>query len=142
MGSNPVSPIIIQDTPSYVISHYNIAASRNWSKIVILATKKSLLYVKILYKVGAIKNFILIKSNSKTDKIVLTPSFYRNSPVYKNIRYVSTPSKKHTVTLKALRLLKTALRASILILSTPYGLVTHKEAIRRKTGGIIICALS
>jgi ribosomal protein S8 len=96
----------------------------------------------MLYKVGAIKNYVLVKNEKKINKIILTPSFYKNAPFYKNIRYVSTPSKKHTVTLKALRLLLTALRASILILSTPYGLVTHREAIRLKTGGVIICALS
>lgn len=96
----------------------------------------------MLYVVGAVRNYVVINSKRNNDKIILTPSFYKNSPFYKNIRYVSTPSKKHTVTLKALRLLKTAIRASILVLSTPYGLVTHKEAIRLKTGGIIICILS
>lgn len=72
----------------------------------------------------------------------MSPAFYKNAPFYKSIRYVSTPSKKHTVTLRALKLLKTAVRASILILSTPYGLVTHTQAIKLKTGGIIICVLS
>jgi ribosomal protein S8 len=109
---------------------------------VIRLTKKSLLYVKTLYRVGAVKNYIVVKGNHGFDNIILSPAFYKNAPFYKNIRYVSTPSKKHTVSLKALRLLQTALRASILVLSTPYGLVTHKEAIKLKTGGIIICALS
>ena len=138
----PRSQLIVQDVPSYVISHYNIAASRNWSKIEILLTKKSLLYVKTLYKVGAIKNFLITKNSKNVTKIILSPSFYKNSPFYKSVRYVSTPSKKHTISLKALRLLQTALRASIIILSTPYGLITHKEAVKFKTGGIIICILS
>ena len=91
---------------------------------------------------GAIRNYILTQKSGSCQKIIFSPSFYRSSPFYKNIRYVSTPSKKHSVTLKALRLLKTALRASILILSTPYGLVTHTEAIKLKTGGLIMCVLS
>lgn len=96
----------------------------------------------MLYKVGAIKNFLIVKDAKNMKKIILSPSFYKNSSFYKNIRYVSTPSKKHTISLKALKLLQTALKASIIILSTPYGLITHKEAVKFKTGGIIICVLS
>ena len=96
----------------------------------------------MLHKVGAIKNYITIKTQQNKYKIIFSPSFYKNTPNYKNIRYVSTPSKKHTVSLRALRMLHTALKASILILSTSYGLVTHTEAIKLKVGGIIICVLS
>ena len=96
----------------------------------------------MLYRVGAIKNYITIKMSHNNHKIIFSPSFYKNTPNYKNIRYVSTPSKKHTVSLKALRMLQTALKASILILSTSYGLVTHTEAIKLRVGGVIICVLS
>ena len=133
---------MIFDVPSYVISHYNIAASRNWSKITISLTKKSLVYVKLLYKIGAVKNYIVIKNSKNLKKIMLAPFFYKNTPHYKNIRYVSTPSKKHIISLQALLILTTSIRASIIILSTSYGLMTHTEALKFKTGGIIMCVLN
>lgn len=73
---------------------------------------------------------------------MFVPFFYKNTPHYKNIRYVSTPSKKHIISLQALLILTSSIRASILILSTSYGLMTHTEALRLKTGGIIMCVLN
>jgi ribosomal protein S8 len=55
---------------------------------------------------------------------------------------VSTPSRRHTISLKSLKTTAGSIRSSIIILSTPYGVVDHREALRLRTGGLILCFIS
>jgi ribosomal protein S8 len=67
--------------------------------------------------------------------------FYRNTPFFKSIRLISTPSKKHQISLKSLSLLNKTLKASILILSTNKGIITHHDALKFKVGGLALCVV-
>ena len=143
MGSIPMFPKMYFNSYAYVISHYNILSSRKQPSIKIRLTKKTLNLIKIMYNVGAIKSYIIIKSslNSK-NYIRFSSSFYKNVPFFKDVKLVSTPSKKHTVTLKGLRLLSKMVGSSVIIISTSKGLFTHKKAIDRNLGGLIVCVLN
>jgi ribosomal protein S8 len=68
--------------------------------------------------------------------------FFKNTPFFKSLRLLSTPSKKHTTTLKGLRLINLSIKSSVIILSTPYGIIDHREALRIGTGGAILCIAS
>lgn len=68
--------------------------------------------------------------------------FYKSQPFFKSVRLVSSSSRKYTLSLKSLIILQKSLKSSILILSTPKGILTHKEAIKFKVGGLGICFIS
>ena len=46
------------------------------------------------------------------------------------------------ISLNALMILTTHTYASHLILNTPKGLITHREAIKRRTGGILVAIIN
>jgi len=107
-----------------------------------------------LFKIGYISNYSIIVSNpvglipldSSYDPrytyIFINLIFFKNTPFFKSLRLVSTPSKKHVTTLKALGVINQSIKSSVLILSTPYGIVDHKEALKMGTGGTILCIAS
>jgi ribosomal protein S8 len=70
-----------------------------------------------------------------------TVFFYKNTPYYQGIRLVSTLSKKFYISLTALNKLVRLSQSSTYLISTPSGIITHREAILRKTGGILLCAI-
>jgi len=80
--------------------------------------------------------------NHKTSYIFINLVFFKNTPFFKSLRLVSSPSKKHVTTLKALGTINSSIKSSIIILSTPHGLMDHKEALRVGTGGTILCIAS
>jgi len=137
---------------AYVVNHLNIAISRKKLRIKLKHTRKTLELVKALFKIGYISNYSLvtdmgpIKSNiipdSKNTWILINLVFFKNTPFFKSLRLVSTPSKKHTTTLKGLSVINLSIKSSVLILSTPHGIMDHKEALLAKTGGVILCIAS
>ena len=139
-----VSNYLPYNPVAYLINHVNIATTRKKPKIKILVTGKMLPLLKTMHKLGCISRYVfLTKNNTNTQlkHVVLTIPFFKQKPFFKSIRLVSTPSKKYTISLKALRLVSNSLRSSYAILSTPYGVINHREAIKLKTGGLIICII-
>jgi ribosomal protein S8 len=126
--------------------------SRKKLSIKLKYTKKTLTLVKVLTKIGYISNYAIIttKENSHIIQqptshntfIYINTLFFKNTTFFKTLRLVSTPSKKHTISLQALRVVNTSIKSSLLILSTPHGIIDHKEALRLRTGGIILCIAS
>lgn len=78
------------------------------------------------------------KKNKKTIDIVLN---YREKkvPFIKNIKRVSKLSKRVYFPLKSIRPIRQGF--GMLILSTPKGVLTDKEARKEKVGGEVICAV-
>jgi ribosomal protein S8 len=129
---------------AYLINHVNVATTRKKPKIKLLVSKKMLPLLKTLHKIGCVSRYVHVtkyKKHLHLSYVILTIPFFKQRPFFKSIRLVSTPSKKYNVSLKALTLISNSLRSSFAILSTPYGVVTHKEAIKLKTGGLIICII-
>jgi ribosomal protein S8 len=120
----------------------NLALSRKKLFIKIKYTKKTLKLVKVLHKIGYLNSFSITTQGDQHSHIYLSPSFFKSTPFFKSIRLVSTPSKKHYTSLKALKTFDKTLKSSILILSTPQGLIGHKEALKMRTGGTIVCIAS
>ena len=143
VGSSPTFPsnMIPYEPNAYVLNHVNIAISRKLLKIKIVYTRQTIRLLKILYRVGLVKNFSIIKLE-QTLYIWLTPFFYKNVPFFKSAKLISTSSKKFYVSYRALKLLGRSVGSSIYILSTSRGLMTHLECLSYRTGGILLCAIS
>lgn len=143
VGSNPAFPImnIPYESNAYVTNHLNIAISRKLLRIRIVYAKSTIKLVKILFSIGVIKNFTVVKS-VRGYYIWLTPFFYKGVCFFKSLRLISTSSKKFYITYRALRLLSRSVGSSIYIVSTSKGLMTHYECLRCKIGGILLCAIA
>jgi len=72
----------------------------------------------------------------------ISPFIYKQSSFFKSVKLISTPSKTFTVKLKALLIIQKSLGGSLLLLETSKGIITHKEAVRLKIGGKLLCSLS
>ena len=143
-GSSPAFPTLPYNPVAYLINHVNIATTRKKPKIKLLISKRMLPLLKALHRIGCVSRYVYItkyKKHLRLDYVILTVPFFKQRPFFKSIRLVSTPSKKYNVSLKALTLISNSLRSSFAILSTPYGVITHKEAIKLKTGGLLICII-
>ena len=143
-GSNPVFPIILCNSYAYTINHLNLTTTKKLFKVKIINTKKSLSLIKALNSVGCVNKYLIINSNDKSKTssyIYLSIPFYKTIPFFKSVRLISTPSKHHHVSLKGLKLMSIPLNSSILILSTPKGIITHSQALKYRLGGRILCII-
>lgn len=138
MGSNPMFPTIQINSYMYLINHINLLNTQKLLQTKIRVNKKTLSLVRALNLVGCISKFQLVKERHYR-YIYITVPFYKNTPFFKSIRVISTPSKKHNVSFEALKLITKTLNASILFLSTNHGILNHLEALNKKTGGIALC---
>ena len=119
--------------------------SRKSAKTQIRFTRKVYPLIKLLYEIGCIRHFVVTKRSVKNTVyyfITFSTVFYRNTLFFKDVTLISTPSKRHTISLKALRTVNTHLKASVLIISTPYGLVTHMDALKLNTGGLLVAIIN
>ena len=73
--------------------------------------------------------------------ITFSVTYYRGTPFFKSVRVVTTPSRKHTVTLQTLSIITLSLNASLMILSSPQGLITHRDAMCRRVSGQILAII-
>ena len=144
MGSSPAFPITPYNAYSYVVNHFNLVNSKKQVKKTIILTKKTLRLVKVLHSQGVINHFLIHKNVSlgvPAYYITFSPLFYKSIPFFRSVRLVTTPSRKHTVSLSALRLVVPSVRSSVILLSTSRGIIPHTEALALKIGGLILCIL-
>ena len=126
---------------TYVSNHYNLLNSKKHNSKTIILTSKTLNIVKTLNRYGIISNFIILKIvQPRNPKITIKfNSFsYLNSPFFKKIKTVSTPSKKYYINFKSIKLLEKSFKNSIIILSTNKGLVTINDAFSLGLGGFVV----
>ena len=140
-----MSSILNYSSYSYVINHINLTLGQKKPQTTIKYSKKNFKLIYLFYKLGCINNFFIhtTKHNSYIIKyLTFSIFFYKNSPFFKQIKLISSLSKKHTITYKALKIINQSIGTSILILSTTKGLLTHNEALKLKIGGLILAVLN
>lgn len=139
-----VSKLVPYYSHAYVINHVNILLSRKQKCVQIVLTKKTLRLIRSFYKNSIVKNFIIIEKtiNQKKKRFIrFSGLFYRNESYFKGVRLVSTPSRKHTISVKGLKTLKKISGTSLIILETSRGLISHIDALKLNVGGLILCVV-
>ena len=116
-----------------------MSSKKRWIKF--RCTKKILKLLFIFKKLGLIYSYILLKVLRNNVLVKVSPFFYKGSTFFNKLRLISTPSKKFYVSLKTLKIISSSLNESTLILSTSRGLITHKEALKLRLGGIMLFLL-
>jgi len=138
-------PTLFLNSYVYLVNHINFLNTQKLLKTKIRFNKKIFLLLKSLNTIGCVSKFNLVKSQKaksiRLKYIYISVPIYKTTPFFKSIRLISTSSKKHYVSLSAIQLLLNTLKSSIIILSTSYGIITHKEAIAKKTGGLLLCII-
>jgi len=140
-----VSSNIHYNSYQYTVNHVNLTLGKKIPQTTILYTRRSHQIIYLLYKLGCVNNFYIHSTsvnNLKNKYLTFSIFFYKNSPFFKSLRVVSSPSKRHTITYGALKIASQSLGNSILLLSTTEGLLTHKDALYLKIGGLIIAVLN
>ena len=144
MGSNPMFPIEMKyNSYAYVINHYNLTASKKYSTCKILLTRKSLMFIKTLYNLGAINSYIILKNNTPYNSYIrFSINFYKNEPFYKNIKLITKPSQNYSITKNTLSLLHKSLGLSVILLNTSKGIIDSKTALKYGISGSVLCVLN
>lgn len=133
-----VSNINYSYTYSYLMNGINIHASRKTFRITLHYSRKALVLLKTLYRLGAVGNYFFSK-NFKNEKLLnIYPTYYKLLPLSKRFTMLSRPSHTLFISCKALKLLKKRTGSATYLLSTSIGLLTHQQAIRKKIGGALI----
>ena len=141
-GSNPVFPNIRYNTYSHLINHLNLITTKKIPKTRIYLTRKNLSLIKCLHSIGCISKFLIVRHLNKTrsrTSVHISAPYYKNTPFFKSVRVISTPSKQHRTSISGLKLISNSLKSSTMILSTSTGIITHREALRINVGGLILC---
>jgi ribosomal protein S8 len=90
--------------------------------------------LQILLDLNVIRRFYHIDGN----KFRVLPSWSAKNPTFARIKVFRRVVNPLTIQYSALTTMQHTLKSSYLILNTPYGLLTHREAMKRKTGGHLI----
>ena len=124
---------IIQDTLIRIKNN----SINNKKTVKILKTKKIIQFLNILYNEGYISGYKYIKNDPKFIDIML--KYINDTPVIKQIDFFSKSKKNIYCSLSVLSKIDTT--NQLLILSTPKGYLTSIDALKRNTGGKILCLI-
>lgn len=121
----------------------NILFGYKHKKKIVVApkSKASLKFLNILVKEGFISGFSQTKENNT---LVINLKWHHQKPPFTYFRNYNKPSLKRFVSYRELISLSYKLPGSVIILtssSSNNGFITHKEAIKNKTGGKLICII-
>jgi small subunit ribosomal protein S8 len=93
--------------------------------------------VKILSKTGAVGKFDIVKDNQGKKEIQIELSYINKKPSISHVERISKPGKR--VYSKTGSIPKVLGGMGQVIISTPKGLMTGKDAGLKKQGGELIC---
>ena len=139
IGSNPMFPIFMQQF-DYVhfVGHLKLCIARRNLYFETYLTTRTLRFLKLLYHLNVVRRYLRITSKKYR---IYTNWFGLNSPALR-LKFYTRCSSPITLSYKSLLVLTQSTFTSHIILSTSYGLMTHKQAIQAHTGGILICIIS
>ena len=123
---------------SYLVNSINIQASHKTLKITIHYSRKALILLRTLYTLGSVGNYYLSQNTKKEKFLNIYPTYYNLLPLSKHFKMLSTPSHTLFISHKALRLLNKRVGGASYLISTPRGILTHRQALKKKIGGAII----
>lgn len=142
--SHAPSRLVSSSTYSYFLAHVNLAIKKKHAQTTVRYSKHAHQLLRLLYQSGCVNNYIIhwgVFRFKPRKFITFSITHYKNTPFFGNVRVVTTPSRQHSISLKTLTIINTSFKSSIMILSSPQGILTHKEAIRRKVSGQILAIM-
>lgn len=93
-------------------------------------------FIQILYKLGIIRRYLYLSSKM----IRIFPNWIGGRSTLKKIKFFQTKTPLK-LKYKTLRLLKNYTFNSSILLETNHGVLTHADALKKKTGGNLLCLI-
>jgi ribosomal protein S8 len=122
---------------SYILNLININKAKKNLSFLLLFSIKNYQFIQTLKKFNVIHDYKLLNKNN-FNYIKITLFFYKNKIICHNFKLVSSQSKIFTISYHSLKLLTKKSGSSIFLISTSKGLLSNKEAINQKIGGIVL----
>lgn len=126
---DPIADLLIRIKNAALSGHRTVEAP--FSKM-----KENL--AKILLREGYLSKVELGGSNKKKN-LVLTLAEKEGKNIPLEVKKISKPGRKVYVKAKKVKLLARGL--GLVIISTPLGLMTHKEVLKKNLGGEVVCKI-
>ena len=133
-GSSPVFPNMILNSYTYFLNQLKVTSSQKKLYFDVRITTKTRTLASLLVRLNVIRRFH-----------ILNREVYRVYPAYTRFRKYTRPIKgftrsngRHRFKLQTLQVLNLNTPNTYYILETTQGLMTHKEAIRLKLGGLLL----
>ena len=136
-GSNPVFPTIHTTHNVYFFNQFKLAVARQSYFFTLKNIQKIKPILHLFKKLGLIRRFYCTKQST----IYVFPLFFKNKSIQPLLKVYDRKTAPIKLTFKALQLLKKTSYLSTFLVQTPLGLLTHKEAIKEKLGGLLVCII-
>lgn len=139
IGSNPMFPNFMKQF-DYVhfVGHLKLCIARRNLYFDTYLTTRTLRFLKLLYQLNVVRRYLHL--NSKKYRIY-TNWFGLHSPLLR-LKFYNRSSDAITFSYKSLLVLTKTTFTSHIILSTSSGLMTHKQAIEARLGGMLVCIIT
>jgi small subunit ribosomal protein S8 len=74
--------------------------------------------------------------------VLVSLRYPNNKPMLFSLKFISKPGRRVYISAQCLRTMLLKMRFSILVMSTPFGIVSGLDAVLLNSGGEIICVLN
>jgi ribosomal protein S8 len=128
-------PIMLIMNYIYFANHLRMAIARRNFVFSVAVNQKVLCLIRMFLKFNIIRR--IEKLTPKTYRIYI--SWYNNHTKLKSLVFYSLGAHPLRISHAALLVLNTHTYASNIVLSTSRGLLTHREALMYRLGGILVC---
>lgn len=135
IGSSPMFPIMLIMNYTYFSNHLKMAIARRCFVFTVVVNEKVLCLIRMFLKLKIIRR--VERLAPKRYRIYI--KWQNNHTNLHSLVFYSLAAHPLRLTHSALVVLNTHTFGSTIVLSTTRGLITHREALKYRLGGIIIC---
>lgn len=121
----------------FFLSHLKIALARKSYFFDIKLSRQNIPLVRLLKSINVIKRFKRLHDVS----FRVYPFFHKKNNLFYQIKVYSNRHSTITINQTSLRLLKLSASSTYIVIETPHGLLLHTEAIKKNTGGRLLCVV-
>ena len=130
---------MINDVVSDMLARIRNALNVDKDTVDLVYSKMSVGVLNVMKEEGYIDSFEIVDVRDGIKNIVLNLKYYYGKPVIKKMVRISKPSRRVYYGISDLPLVYNGLGISIL--STSMGIISDREARKKKVGGELICTL-
>ncbi len=130
---------MINDVVSDMLARIRNALNVDKDTVDLVYSKMSVGVLNVMKEEGYIDSFEIVDVREGIKNIVLNLKYYYGKPVIKKMVRISKPSRRVYYGISDLPLVYNGLGISIL--STSMGIISDREARKKKVGGELICTL-
>ncbi len=126
----------LQDPISDMLTRIRNAGAASLNKVVMPGSKMKTAIAEVLKQEGYIQDYSVATDGAK-QTLTLKLKYFNNRPVIEGVKRISKPSCRSYCGSKEIPKVRNGL--GTVILSSPKGVISDRQAVREKLGGEILC---